>query len=153
MRDHLGGDKPLCPTIPRKLCIKIWIERKHFFSVVCHGRDGQLCKSILSCKKTTVCYVLSFPFLPPTHPQQCQGNEVVLTPTALIFQLLVCTDFIVLNSWAPTLSTTPCRSHQQGNPAAWCIYTAEPVSASEDLGRPKRPALQSGWYLLDESTG
>lgn len=63
MRDHLGGNKSLCPTI-YNLSITICTKRKHFSPILCHRKGEQLCMFIFSCKKFT-CDVFSVPFLPP----------------------------------------------------------------------------------------
>lgn len=116
MRDHHGGDKPLCPTIQGKLIIKLWTERKHFSPILCHGRGGQLRKSILSCKKIQYMMRSHSHISLPRPRQQLQGKRTVLTLTALMCQFLVCAVFIMLNSWASILFTIPCRSHQQSIP-------------------------------------
>lgn len=110
MRDHLGGNKSLCPTIYRNLSITICTKRKHFSPILCHRKGEQLCMFIFSCKKFT-CDVMCSQFLSYLHsPVVMSGHYNSYGTDSSAPGMCSLYDVEFLGS---VLLVTSCRSHNQ----------------------------------------
>ena len=133
MRDHLGGDKPLCPTIQGKLSIRLWTQRKYFSPILCCGRDGP---SFLAKKYSMWCALIP---ISPSHPPAAKSGQTdCLNPNSTDVSApgmcsLYNVEFLGIHPLYNTLQESPAR-----HPSVWCTCSAESVSALEDLGVPKR---------------